>query len=684
MNYQTKVKHIKELRKDINEHNHRYYTLDDPIIPDAEYDRMMRELTAIENEYPELKIATSPSQRIGAPSSGHLPDIQHKAPMLSLSNAFNESEMRAFNQRILDTLDTNQVEYVGETKIDGLAVSILYQNGRFASAATRGDGMTGDDVSLNAKTIGSIPLELLGVEHPQNIEIRGEIFITHERLRQLNQKQKENNGKLFINCRNAAAGSLKQLDPRITAGRKLSFFAYGTGILEGIEMPETHLQLLGMLKRWGLPVSPETKIIRHIDEGLNFYRQLLERRSSLGYDIDGIVFKINQLHQRDIIGTISRAPKWAIAYKFPPEEELSKILDIEVQVGRTGVLTPVAKLEPVFVGGVTITNATLHNQEEIQRKDIQIGDTVIVRRAGDVIPEIVKVVTKKRTANSKPFKMPEQCPACNGDVEVEHSTIVRCNNRLSCNSQKIQAIIHFASRKAMNIDGLGDKLIQQLVEKHLVNDASDLYQLDKTKLLTLEKIAEKSADKLITALNNSKQTTLPRFLYSLGIREVGDVTAGYLARHFGDLPAIQSASREDLEKISNIGPVGAEYIADFFSQTYHQEMVIKLLQSGIHWPAIEIGGKQTLKGKTFVITGILENMKRETARQALLSHGATVSNSISKKTDYLIAGKEAGKKLVKAQELNIPILAEADLLHLMENPANATNIINYDRTDKAC
>ena len=665
---QEKINRINELRELINQNNYHYYVQDEPVIPDAEYDRLMQELIAIENEFPELITGLSPTQRVGAVPLDSFPEIRHEVPMLSLGNAFDEDEMTAFDKRIREKLEVDSVEYVAETKLDGLAISILYEDGQFIRAATRGDGATGEDVTLNVKTIKSIPLTLLDEELPNRVEIRGEVFITHDGFNKLNDKQREKGDKLFVNPRNAAAGSLRQLDSRITSERHLSFFAYGTGIVEGGMMPETHADLLSRLKTWGVPVSPETSVMSDLAACFEFYRNIAGRRSSLGYDIDGVVFKVNHLGQQQIMGFVSRAPRWAIAYKFPPEEELTEILDIEVQVGRTGALTPVARLKPVFVGGVTVTNATLHNEDELKRKDVRIGDTVIVRRAGDVIPEILKVVMEKRPENTVEFTMPSSCTICGSDVEREEGeAVIRCSGGLYCSAQQIQAIIHFASRRAMNIDGLGDKLIEQLVEKGLINHVADLYKLTEKQLAELERMAEKSAMNIIAALNNSKITTLDRFLYALGIREVGDATARSLANHFGNLPAIQSATQESLEEVADVGPIVAKHIVTFFSQTHNQEVINDLLRAGVHWPDVEIKSEQPLQGKTFVITGTLESMKREEAKQRLLELGAKVSGSVSKKTDYVIAGSDPGSKVEKARKLEVEILDEAGFLSLIGN-----------------
>ena len=669
MTSQENIDRARVLRRKINQANIDYYVLDEPAIPDAEYDRMMQELIAIEDECPELITKDSPTQRVGARPLDSFSEVKHVVPMLSLSNAFDEEEMTAFDHRVREMLEQDQIEYVGETKFDGLAISLLYEDGVLTRAATRGDGVTGEDVTQNARTIRGIPLRLQGKSTPKRFEVRGEIVMTHQAFDKLNEKQKAKEEKIFVNPRNAAAGSMRQLDSRITADRQLSFFAYSVGLFEKDEQsPEitSHSEMLVRLKTFGLPVS-EIMVLKGLKACLLYYRTMNNLRNSLDYDIDGVVFKINDFKQQEIMGFVSRAPRWAIAYKFPPEEELTQVLDIEVQVGRTGALTPVARLEPVFVGGVTVTNATLHNEDEIKRKDVRVGDTVIVRRAGDVIPEVLKVVMEKRPDNTRPFKMPAKCPICDSDIEREEGeTVIRCSGGLYCSAQQVQAIIHFASRRAMDIDGLGDKLIEQLVEKGLINNVSDLYGLQQTQLACLERMAEKSASNIISALNNSKKTTLDRFLYALGIREVGDATARSLANHFGNLSAIQSATQEALEDVADVGPIVAKHIVTFFAQTHNQEVINNLLTAGVHWPDVEVKAEQPLRGKIFVITGTLKGMKREEVKQRLLALGAKVSGSVSKKTDYVIVGSDPGSKAEKARKLEVEILDEAGFLSLLE------------------
>ena len=671
MSSHEKIDRVNELRELINQNNYQYYVKNEPVIPDAEYDRLMQELLSLEKDDPELVTKDSPSQRVGAKPLDSFSEIKHEVPMLSLNNAFDKEEMTAFDNRVREILKQEQIEYVGETKFDGLAVSLLYENGVLTQAATRGDGATGEDVTQNARTIRGIPLRLRGETIPKRIEVRGEIYITHQAFQKLNERQKAKEEKLFVNPRNAAAGSMRQLDSRITADRELSFFAYSVGqVKEDKHHPDvtSHSEMLSRLKTLGMPVSPETIVLVGLKACLLYYRTIGNRRSSMDHDIDGVVFKVNDFKQQEIMGFVSRAPRWAIAYKFPPEEELTKVLDIEVQVGRTGALTPVARLEPVFVGGVTVTNATLHNEDELKRKDVRVGDTVIVRRAGDVIPEVLKVVMERRPKNAKIFKMPSNCPICGSDVERENGeAVVRCSGGLYCSAQQIQAIIHFASRRAMNIDGLGDKLIEQLVEKKLINNVADLYTLKLDQLTELERMAEKSAMNIISALNDSKETTLDRFIYALGIREVGDATARSLTSHFGELSAIQSARQETLEDVTDIGPIVASHIVTFFLQDHNQEIINDLLTAGVHWPDVEIKTDQPLRGKNFVITGTLETMKRDEAKQRLLELGAKVSGSVSKKTDYVIAGSDPGSKAEKARRLEVEILDESTFLTLINS-----------------
>ncbi len=666
MNLEQARKKVNTLRDTINQHNYQYYVLDDPNIPDSEYDRLLRELIDIETEFPKLVIPSSPTQRVGATPLSKFDEVKHAVPMLSLANAFNEDEMQAFNKRINDRLETESVIFSGETKLDGLAVSIRYEKTVLTTAATRGDGFSGENITHNIKTIQQIPLNLIGKDIPELLEVRGEVFMTHKGFEELNNKQREKDEKLFANPRNAAAGSLRQLDPKITAQRPLSFYAYGIGEYKGDIKFNTHTQILNQLKLWGIPVSPETKELKNLQACLKYYNDIGERRNKLAYEIDGVVFKVNDLLQQQELGFVSRAPRWAIAYKFPPVEEMTKILDIEVQVGRTGAITPVARLEAVFVGGVTITNATLHNLDEVKRKDVRIGDWVNIRRAGDVIPEVVNVIKEKRKNVTK-FTMPDVCPVCGSSVErQEGEAVFRCMGGISCVAQNIQAIIHFVSRKAMDIDGLGEKIVVQLTETGLVKTVADLYSLSHEQLVNLERMGEKSAENVIEAINKNRETTLDRFIYALGIREVGEATARSLAQHFKDFELIEKASTEELEKISDIGPVVAHNIHRFFKQEHNVE-IIEELKKQIHWQVPEVSQSNKLEGMTFVITGTLSNMGRTEAKQKILALGAKVSGSVSKKTSYVVFGDSPGSKYEKAMQLGVKTLNEQEFLELVEN-----------------
>lgn len=654
------------LRQLINNHNYQYYVLDDPSISDNEYDKLMRELVELETEFPVLITPDSPTQRVGVTPVSELKEVKHLVPMLSLANAFNEDEMRAFNKRIKEKLMVNSLVFSGETKFDGLAVNILYENGLLVTAATRGDGSTGEDVTHNVRTIPQVPLCLIGENIPQLLEVRGEVVMTHKGFAALNNRQREKDEKVFANPRNAAAGSLRQLDSRVTAERPLSFFAYGIGDYKGNNDLTSHTSILQQLKEWGLPVSSETKRLNGIDECLSYYAEIGAVRSELAHDIDGVVFKVNEISQQRELGFVSRAPRWAIAYKFPPLEEITQLLDIEIQVGRTGALTPVARLSPVNVAGVTVTNATLHNIDEIIRKDIKIGDWVYVRRAGDVIPEVVAVI-KERRANVSEFIMPAVCPVCGSDVvRQDGEAVYRCIGGLSCSAQNIQAIIHFASRKAMNIDGLGDKLIVQLTESGLISTVADLYSLSQEQLAELERMGSKSAENLIAALDKSKKTTLERFIYALGIREVGEATARTLATKYNSLDLIEQATTEELETIPDIGPVVALNIVSFFQQKHNLEIIQRLLLAGIHWEKNEDEINLLFSGMSFVLTGSLQVMTRDEAKQKLISMGAKVTGSVSKKTNYVVYGENAGSKYEKAIELGISTLNEESFIKMIE------------------
>ena len=664
------LQRINALRDQINHHNYCYYVLDNPEIPDAEYDRLMRELETLEQQHPETITPDSPTQRVGSAPLKEFAEVRHAVPMLSLNNAFEEQELIDFDRRIREGLDVKSVEYSAEPKLDGLAISLRYEDGVLVRGSTRGDGYTGEDVTQNVRTIESIPLKLRGKDYPTVLEVRGEVFMSKKGFNELNQRQRQNDEKTFANPRNAAAGSLRQLDPRITATRPLEFYSYGLGVVEGLAMPRRHSEIMQALKNWGVRVNPESRLIKGIDGCLEYHRKMLSKRESLSYDIDGVVFKVDRVEQQETLGFVSRAPRWAIAHKFPAEEEMTKLVGIDVQVGRTGALTPVARLEPVFVGGVTITNATLHNQDEIERKDVRIGDTVIVRRAGDVIPEVVQPVLSKRKGRKlRKFKMPTDCPVCGSKVvRLEGEAVSRCTGGLYCPAQRREAIKHFVSRRAMDIEGIGDKLVEQLDELGMIKDVSDLYSLKAKAIAGIERMGEKSADNLIKGLEHSKETTLPRFLFALGIRQVGETTAQTLARHFGTLEALMHADTDELVEVQDVGPVVAQSIVSFFKEKHNRDVVKKLIKAGIHWPEEKAPSpqSQTLAGKTFVLTGTLPNLSRNDAKEKLLRLGAKVSGSVSKKTDYVVVGADPGSKATKAEELGIPMIDEEQLLRLLD------------------
>ena len=663
-------KRVEELRQQINYHNYRYYVLDDPEIPDSEYDRLMRELQELEAKYPELITPDSPTQRVGAEPLKEFGEVRHKVPMLSLANAFSDEELREFDARVRKLLGTEKpIDYAAEPKLDGLAVSLRYEAGVLVQGATRGDGYRGEDVTANVRTIDSIPLRLLGNRWPKVLEVRGEVFMSKKGFEELNRRARKKGEKTFANPRNAAAGSLRQLDPRVTASRPLVFFAYGWGELSVKQLAPTHSESMYRLRDFGLPISPELKVLEGVEACLEYHKAMLEKREQLDYDIDGVVFKVDRLDWQERLGYVSRAPRWAIAHKFPAEEALTVVRDVEWQVGRTGAVTPVARLEPVEVGGVTVKNATLHNMDEIEKKDIRIGDTVYVRRAGDVIPEIVRVLLDRRPPDAKKIRLPKKCPVCGSEViKPEGEAIARCTGGLFCPAQRKESIKHFASRRAMDIEGLGDKLVEQLVDKGLVQDPADLYSLTKEQLVGLERMGEKSAQNLLDALERSKETTLARFLYAIGIREVGEATAQTLARHFGSLQAIEKASEEELQQVPDIGPVVAAYIASFFRQPHNQEVIRKLIEAGVHWPEEETAPKPEelpLHGKTFVLTGALSR-PREEVKERLQELGARVSGSVSKKTDYVVVGENPGSKYDRAKALGVTVLDEAGLEKLLE------------------
>lgn len=667
---------IAQLRAEIEQHNYRYYVLDDPSIPDAEFDRLFRELQTLEAQHPELLAADSPTQRVGVTPLKRVPgqkffgsfaEVQHRTPMLSLNNAFSEDEVRAFDARIREALGVAEVEYAVEPKFDGLAITLSYRDGMFVQGATRGDGSTGEDVTENLRTVRTIPLRL---HKPiRDVEVRGEVLMFKRDFAKLNDAQRAKGEKEFVNPRNAAAGSLRQLDSRITASRRLSFFSYGIGFCDGAKLPNQQDQQMALLQQWGVPVAQQRSVVRGLEGLLAYYLEIGEAREQLPFDIDGVVYKVNDIAQQQQLGFVSRAPRWAIAHKFPAEEAMTTLLDIEVQVGRTGALTPVARLAPVFVGGVTVTNATLHNEDEIRRKDVRIGDTVIVRRAGDVIPEVARVVLERRPRDAREFVMPKVCPVCGSRVaRLEDEAVWRCTGGLFCPAQRKQALLHFASRRAMNIEGLGDKLVEQLVDTHIVNNPAALYKFGLLAIINLERMGEKSAVNLLAAIEHSKHTTLARFIFALGIRNVGEATAKDLAQHFGSLDNLLAADVESLQQVHDVGPVVAQSIADFLAEAHNREVIEQLRASGVHWAEQQPLAATALpfSGKTFVLTGTLAALSREEAKEKLEALGAKVSGSVSKKTDYVVAGVEAGSKLDKAQELGVAVLDEQQFLALLE------------------
>lgn len=665
------IQQIQSLRAMIELHNYRYYALNEPTIPDAEFDRLLRQLIQLEQQYPELITPGSPTQRVGAAPLAAFAPFTHRTPMLSLNNAFDREEVEAFDRRISEALAIDRIEYSVEPKFDGLAVSLIYQQGQFTAGATRGDGYTGEDITHNLRTIRSIPLRLPLDAPPEYLEVRGEVMILKADFAQLNQNQQQKGEKVFANSRNAAAGSLRQLDPNITAQRKLTFFAYGIGVLEP-PSPTLKRQsdVMAYLVAQHFPVAQEQRVVKGVSGLLDSYQWMAEQREQLPYDIDGVVYKVNDLADQTKLGFVSRAPRFAIAHKFPAQEAVTELLGIDVQVGRTGTLTPVARLAPVFVGGVTVTNATLHNEDEIKRKQIMIGDHVIVRRAGDVIPEIVSVIPEQRPSNATPFVMPDHCPVCGSRaVRLPGETITRCTGGLFCPAQRKQAILHFASRRAMDIEGLGEKLVDQLVDQAVIRTPADLYKLGIAALSQLERMANKSANNVVRAIEQSKQTTLARFIYALGIRHVGETTAKDLARHFGQLDPLMAMNAEQLQQVQDIGPVVAESIVDFFAEPHNREVIEQLRAAGVHWD--EYQGESIsetnprVHGKTFVLTGTLPNLAREAAKSLIEQSGGKVTNSVSAKTHYVVVGADPGSKYQKAVELGIAILDEAGLLALL-------------------
>ena len=661
---------LDNLRQALRRYEYEYHVLDNPTIPDAEYDKLFHQLKALEAAHPELITADSPTQRVGAKPLSAFAQIRHEIPMLSLDNAFTDEEFFAFVKRIEDRLGLlpQPLTFCCEPKLDGLAVSILYVNGILSQAATRGDGTTGEDITANIRTIRNIPLQLLSDNPPARLEVRGEVFMPHAGFERLNEHALEHGEKTFANPRNAAAGSLRQLDPNITSKRPLSFNAYSIGVAEGAELPQGQYERLQWLKTIGIPVNAEIHLCEGVDAVLDFYQDIQSKRSELGYDIDGTVLKINDIELQQRLGFISKAPRWAIAYKFPAQEQLTRLNDVEFQVGRTGAVTPVAKLEPVFVAGVTISNATLHNGDEIARLDLAIGDTVVVRRAGDVIPQIIGVLHERRPADAKPIIFPTHCPVCDSlIVRIDGEAVARCTGGLICAAQRKEALKHFVSRKAMDIDGVGAKLIEQLVDRELIHTPADLFKLDLTTLCRLERMAEKSAQNALASLQKAKQTTLARFIFALGIREVGEATALNLANHFKTLEALQAADLDTLQEVPDVGEVVANRIFVFWREAHNVAVVEDLLKQGVHWPAVEekIVGDNPFNGKTVVLTGTLSQMGRSEAKARLQELGAKVSGSVSAKTDFVIAGDAAGSKLTKAQELGVTVLSEEQWLAML-------------------
>ena len=671
-------KKIELLSAQIEDYNYQYYVLDAPTIPDSEYDRLMRELSSLESQFPSLIRVESPSQRVGGQAAKGFSQISHQTPMLSLDNVFSLEEFQNFIKRINERLDkenvkVDQLQFVGEPKLDGLAISIVYKKGVLVHAATRGDGKTGEDVTHNIRTIASIPLKLRG-NFPATLDVRGEVFMPKKVFDQLNKQAVEQSEKTFANPRNAAAGSLRQLDPKITAKRKLAVYFYAIGSASKDSgtsensLASSHFERLEQLKNWGLPICPEIKRLQGINQCSDYFDWVLENRNELSYEIDGVVFKVDSIEFQQQLGFIAKAPRWAIAHKFPAQEEITKLLAVDFQVGRTGAITPVARLEPVFVGGVNVSNATLHNMDEIKRLGIMMGDTVIIRRAGDVIPQIVSVVLDRRLADAKPITRPTDCPICHSPVEKEaEQAIYRCSGGLVCSAQRIQSMIHFASRKAMDIDGLGDKLIEVMCEKEIVKTLSDIYRVSVEQLVELDRMAEKSASNVVEAINKSKQTTLPKFLFGLGIREVGEVTALNLANELKDIWSIAEADTERLEAIKDVGPIVARHIVAFFSNQENIKVINELIELGVSWPVIETPNEEAmpLLGQTWVLTGTLNEMKRNEAKQALIDLGAKVSGSVSKKTTKVVAGESSGSKLTKAQELGIDVIDEVAFIEFL-------------------
>jgi len=662
---------IVELRNQLEEYNYQYHVLDNPTVPDSEYDRLMQELLAIEGQYPEFLTEDSPTQKVGAQAIDSFKQVEHALPMLSLDNAFKVQQLEDFIRRVANRLglsekSLSQLTFSAEPKLDGVAVSLRYERGVLKQGASRGDGVRGEDVTHNVRTIANIPLKLRLDNPPEIFEVRGEILIPHQGFAQMNELARQEGTKLFVNPRNAAAGSMRQLDPAIAAARPLKFYAYGLGVVSGLELPESHVERLKLLSKLGFNSSPGCEKVLGQQGCVHYYQQILNARDDLAYDIDGVVFKIDNISSQQQLGFVSRAPRWAIAYKFPAQEEITTLNDVEFQVGRTGAITPVARLEPVFVGGVTVSNATLHNSDEIERLDVKIGDTVIIRRAGDVIPKIVSVVVERRPNDAKTIVFPITCPVCQSEVHrIETEAVSRCTAGLYCPAQRVEAIKHFASRKAMDVDGLGDKIVEQLVAEKLISSPADLFKLNSDQLSSLERMAEKSADNLLAALEQCKNTSFPRFLYAIGIREVGEATANSLAQHFGTMDNLMSASFEQLIIVEDIGPVVANHILEFFNESHNRQVIQALFEVGVHFPEINTVSDQSvlpLAGETWVVTGTLEKMTRQQIKEQLQQLGAKVAGSVSKKTTMLVAGANAGSKLMKAQSLGVDIINEEELI----------------------
>lgn len=666
-------KKVESLRSEIRHHNYLYHVLDDPEVADVGYDRLVRELTALEKENPELVTPDSPTQRVGAEPIKAFGTVQHQIPMLSLDNAFSEEELKDFHRRVTDRLDieddAGELAYSAEPKLDGVAVSLLYEAGYLVRGATRGDGTTGEDITHNVRTIASVPLKLFGDGYPSTLEVRGEVFMPRAGFEKFNELARQKDEKTFVNPRNAAAGSLRQLDPRLTAERPLDMYVYSVGQVEGGSLPDRHSAILDQLREWGFKICPERKVVKGIRGCLDFYEDLGKRRDLLSYDIDGVVYKVDRLDYQQQLGFISRASRWAIAHKFPAQEETTVVRDIEFQVGRTGAVTPVARLEPVFVGGVTVSNATLHNMDELYRKDVRVGDTVIVRRAGDVIPEVVRVIKKKGARRKPKVKTPTKCPVCKSKVvRIDDEAVARCTGGLYCEAQRSEALKHFVSRRALDIEGLGSKLIEQLVAMGRIKTPADIFRLEKDELVEMERMGEKSADNLLKSIETSKQTTLSRFLYGLGIREVGEATANALASHYGKLEAIMSASEEDLQTVPDVGPVVASRMQAFFSESHNLDVIRSLKGSGVRWTESEpalIAEDGPLTGKTFVLTGTLAGMTRDEAKDRIQAAGGKVTGTVSKKTDFVVYGDNPGSKLTKAQKLAVETIDQTGLEKLL-------------------